>query len=358
VSKETSVLSKPSPFVAVTHKVSTVIPEAYQYSPQYSSNHSDIRLTNSSQKHSESATLDSPVRTENHQGHKRTVVRVRRPHKQNVAADMDNHHPAQISNLSDHTKSLHQFTGSSRLNVKSVDAPTMPVGQIVPTSGSIQTSYEIPKANVKINAGNSKTLQDSTKYDPSARTYSRGENRRLQHQPSQSNLDQDKSVESKPGRFRQRSREGTRLTATDNTHETHGYQARSSLTSHLRDNTDTVKSDSRRTDNRHSSSENIEDRTSHSHHAEAPSRIRSRGRKFDVSSTDQDVARLDGNRVIQQANDSGVESGVPTESPSEPLTSLPETSFSCADKIPGGYYADLEADCQLFHICSMGRHGR
>ncbi len=26
-------------------------------------------------------------------------------------------------------------------------------------------------------------------------------------------------------------------------------------------------------------------------------------------------------------------------------------SFSCEDKITGGYYADLEADCQLFHVC-------
>ena len=30
---------------------------------------------------------------------------------------------------------------------------------------------------------------------------------------------------------------------------------------------------------------------------------------------------------------------------------IPDTSFSCEDKITGGYYADLEADCQLFHVC-------
>ena len=30
---------------------------------------------------------------------------------------------------------------------------------------------------------------------------------------------------------------------------------------------------------------------------------------------------------------------------------IPETSFTCEDKITGGYYADLEADCQLFHVC-------
>lgn len=39
-------------------------------------------------------------------------------------------------------------------------------------------------------------------------------------------------------------------------------------------------------------------------------------------------------------------------------TELPRTSFTCQGKTLGGYYADPEADCQLFHICSQGRHGR
>ena len=30
---------------------------------------------------------------------------------------------------------------------------------------------------------------------------------------------------------------------------------------------------------------------------------------------------------------------------------IPETGFTCEDKITGGYYADPEADCQLFHVC-------
>ena len=30
---------------------------------------------------------------------------------------------------------------------------------------------------------------------------------------------------------------------------------------------------------------------------------------------------------------------------------LPETGFTCEDKVTGGYYADLEAHCQLFHVC-------
>ncbi|KAK4304510.1 hypothetical protein Pmani_023539 [Petrolisthes manimaculis] len=29
---------------------------------------------------------------------------------------------------------------------------------------------------------------------------------------------------------------------------------------------------------------------------------------------------------------------------------IPETTFSCTDR-PYGYYADVEAQCQVFHIC-------
>lgn len=30
---------------------------------------------------------------------------------------------------------------------------------------------------------------------------------------------------------------------------------------------------------------------------------------------------------------------------------MPKTKFTCRDKILGGYYADAEAQCQMFHIC-------
>lgn len=30
---------------------------------------------------------------------------------------------------------------------------------------------------------------------------------------------------------------------------------------------------------------------------------------------------------------------------------MPQTSFTCRDKILGGYYADPETNCQMFHIC-------
>lgn len=34
---------------------------------------------------------------------------------------------------------------------------------------------------------------------------------------------------------------------------------------------------------------------------------------------------------------------------------LPETNFTCAGKVIGGYYADLETSCQMFHVCTIGQ---
>ena len=35
-----------------------------------------------------------------------------------------------------------------------------------------------------------------------------------------------------------------------------------------------------------------------------------------------------------------------------PILSSPQAStFSCSDRVFGGYYADTEQDCQVFHIC-------
>ena len=31
--------------------------------------------------------------------------------------------------------------------------------------------------------------------------------------------------------------------------------------------------------------------------------------------------------------------------------SIPDTSFTCAGRVMGGYYADVETQCQVFHIC-------
>ena len=34
------------------------------------------------------------------------------------------------------------------------------------------------------------------------------------------------------------------------------------------------------------------------------------------------------------------------------LAEVPETSFSCDGRVEGGYYADVESQCQPFHICA------
>jgi len=39
------------------------------------------------------------------------------------------------------------------------------------------------------------------------------------------------------------------------------------------------------------------------------------------------------------------------------FTNVPETSFLCDGLVPGGYYADPEADCQSFHVCARDGHG-
>merc|ERR550534_251866 len=35
----------------------------------------------------------------------------------------------------------------------------------------------------------------------------------------------------------------------------------------------------------------------------------------------------------------------------------PETAFSCEGQVNGGYYADEEAECQVFHICTSDAEG-
>merc|ERR1711923_18547 len=39
------------------------------------------------------------------------------------------------------------------------------------------------------------------------------------------------------------------------------------------------------------------------------------------------------------------------------LADVPETAFSCEGQVDGGYYADGEAECQVFHICTADGAG-
>nr|XP_015913093.1 U-scoloptoxin(01)-Cw1a-like [Parasteatoda tepidariorum] len=36
---------------------------------------------------------------------------------------------------------------------------------------------------------------------------------------------------------------------------------------------------------------------------------------------------------------------------------FPKTRFTCKNKLNGGYYADIEADCQMYHVCSADKNG-
>lgn len=37
--------------------------------------------------------------------------------------------------------------------------------------------------------------------------------------------------------------------------------------------------------------------------------------------------------------------------PTYSLENMPDTEFSCREKVLGGYYADPDTQCQMFHIC-------
>jgi hypothetical protein len=339
-SKQTVGRLRPSSFVSVTHEPPTVAVEVLQQPPQYSS----IPLLNPALQNSESTLLDSPVKTENHQGN-RGNVKARRPHKQNLAPSTDNHHPSEIPRLPVHTESVQQFIGNPRLHAKYTESSATPVALIASTSRSIKSSYGLPTASIGINADNPQPLQHFTKSDVVAITRGRGGNRQLH--PSRSNLNENNS-----GRSRQRSRQRTILDATDHAYGAREYLPRSSLTSQPRDDVT-----SRRDGHKYSDFENVDERILYNPNTEASSNIRGHRRKLGVSNVYQHMTTSDRNKVKPPADKTGTTRESAAESATPP-TSMPETSFTCADKIPGGYYADLEADCQLFHICSMGRHGK
>ena len=351
-----------SPFVAVTYEDSTIVPEVLQQAPEYSGTVSDISLPNFAPKHLESTVLNSSVRTENHQGYERRLVKGTRPYKQNAVRDMYNHHPSEMSGLFDHTESFQQFRGDPKLHVKSTEEPPVLVGLVVSTSGSAESSYGKPKASSRIGSKSSQMLQNFTENVPIARTHGRGRHRHLQQQPSQSNLVQEGRVESHSGCSRQKSRQKIRMGATGGAHENYEHLPRRPLTFQTRGDTNPLKSASRIDDNRYSDSKIVDERTLYSHHTSPRSRIRNHGQKLDISSRYQDVTMPVSNETILSTSETHMESGAATkplgDSPYHPQTSVPKTNFTCDDKIPGGYYADLEADCQLFHICSLGRHGK
>ena len=57
-------------------------------------------------------------------------------------------------------------------------------------------------------------------------------------------------------------------------------------------------------------------------------------------------------RAKRQVDD-GFQNEIPGEANVDypTLGSVPDTSFTCSGRVSGGYYADTETDCQVFHIC-------
>ena len=64
-----------------------------------------------------------------------------------------------------------------------------------------------------------------------------------------------------------------------------------------------------------------------------------------------------GNYAGPGGNDAGADGGLEVNIPGVPgedypvLAAVPDTGFTCDGLVEGGYYADPEAVCQLFHVC-------
>lgn len=67
--------------------------------------------------------------------------------------------------------------------------------------------------------------------------------------------------------------------------------------------------------------------------------------------------RTGGRKLISQSINSKNNSGTDEEVEVSTPMPYPKTGFTCKDKIAGGFYADTEVDCQLFHICSDAGNG-
>ncbi|KAJ9590127.1 hypothetical protein L9F63_016756, partial [Diploptera punctata] len=288
--------SRSRTFDTTTSEYTTLIPEIPQQIPHLTS--LDVSSPSSATKQAESAILESPVQSGVHHDQRRKVLRVIRPHKHG-SPEIDVQNSPRLRQPMIHDPELHQnlqATSSTRV-VESYDTQL---------AADNLESHHIP-------------------------TTTRGnvENRRhhLESARSRSNLEHESFTEPVIV-SRQRGRQRVRP--------------------EVETNVATVRTSSRRVD--HSDSE-ISDRQSSRSHSRAPTSSRGRGRNLSASHRSHEV--------VDRAN-------VPTETNTDLVNSttflppppLPNTNFSCAGKIPGGYYADLEADCQLFHICSMGRHGR
>merc|ERR1712062_640032 len=78
------------------------------------------------------------------------------------------------------------------------------------------------------------------------------------------------------------------------------------------------------------------------------------GASGDQAGYDADAAASDADAALAMLQ--GSIPGVPGED--YPIyAEVPESGFACDGQVDGGYYADPEADCQAFHICTAGGAG-
>merc|ERR1712150_392162 len=74
----------------------------------------------------------------------------------------------------------------------------------------------------------------------------------------------------------------------------------------------------------------------------------------DQAGYDADAASSDADAALAMLQ--GSIPGIPGED--YPIfAEVPETAFACDGQVDGGYYADPEADCQAFHICTADGQG-
>ncbi len=103
----------------------------------------------------------------------------------------------------------------------------------------------------------------------------------------------------------------------------------------------------------------------HGHAAVAPSRRGGRQEAAPLTSYGAGADQATYGDLDSAASDSGADplamlaSSIPgTPGEDYPiLAEVPETAFSCEGQVDGGYYADDEAKCQVFHICTADGQG-
>ena len=68
---------------------------------------------------------------------------------------------------------------------------------------------------------------------------------------------------------------------------------------------------------------------------------------------------LEGDYSDAEAGAGGLEENIPgVPGDDYPIfAEVPDTSFTCDGQVEGGYYADPEAECQVFHICGADGSG-